>query len=182
MNAKQYYEILKSLSRRNFLRTGSAAVATTLLAKAGTLQAQERNNTEKAEHDSSISDPGQENKSLPDTTSRIPAIRISFSWKCSLGARSRIFRLTDGCDVCLPKLFKRIWASITQPSQKSRLKRWRCCSSPHGAAALGHLGLRGSSARFFLEERAWLNLSDCKKNAGKIGLASCGFSLVTVGS
>ena len=66
MNAKQYDEILKSLSRRNFLRTGSAAVATTLLAKAGTLQAQERNNTEKAEHDSSSSDPGQENKSLLD--------------------------------------------------------------------------------------------------------------------
>ncbi|MBV8586915.1 MAG: cupin, partial [Verrucomicrobia bacterium] len=66
MNAKEYDEILRDLSRRNFLRTGSAALATTLLATAGAVRAQERSNTEKAEHDHSISDPGQENKALLD--------------------------------------------------------------------------------------------------------------------
>jgi hypothetical protein len=66
MNANEYDEILKDLSRRNFLRTGSAVLATTLLAQAGTLRAQERTGTEKAEHDHSSSDPGQENKPLLD--------------------------------------------------------------------------------------------------------------------
>jgi oxalate decarboxylase len=66
MNAKEYGEILKALSRRSFLRTGSAVMATALLAQAGTVRTQERNNTEKAEHDHSVSDPGQENKPLLD--------------------------------------------------------------------------------------------------------------------
>src|SRR5262249_43377500 len=66
MNAKEYDEILRDLSRRNFLRTSSAALATTLLATAGAVRAQERSSTEKAEHDHSISDPGQENKVLLD--------------------------------------------------------------------------------------------------------------------
>ena len=66
MNAKEYQELLKSLSRRNFLRTGSAAVAATLLAQGATVRAQERSNTENAEHDHSANDPAQENKGLLD--------------------------------------------------------------------------------------------------------------------
>ena len=59
-------EILNALSRRNFLRTSSTALATTLLAQAAMLRAQERPNTEAAEHDHSVSDPGQQNKALLD--------------------------------------------------------------------------------------------------------------------
>ena len=66
MNAKEYEELLRSLSRRNFLRTGSAAVAATLLAQGATVRAQERSNTENAEHDHSANDPAQENKGLLD--------------------------------------------------------------------------------------------------------------------
>jgi oxalate decarboxylase len=66
MNAKEYDEILKALSRRNFLRTGSAAIATALIAQTATLRAQERSNTQAAERDHSSSDPGQENKPLLD--------------------------------------------------------------------------------------------------------------------
>lgn len=66
MNTKEYEELLKSLSRRNFLRTGSAAVAATLLAQGATVRAQERSNTENAERDHSASDPAQENKGLLD--------------------------------------------------------------------------------------------------------------------
>jgi oxalate decarboxylase len=66
MNAKDYDEILKALSRRNFLRNGSAALATTILAQAVTLRAQDRASTQSAEHDHSSSDPGQENKPLLD--------------------------------------------------------------------------------------------------------------------
>jgi oxalate decarboxylase len=65
MNAKQYDSILKALSRRNFLRTGSA-VAMTALAGAAALRGQERPSTRAAEHDHSSSDPGPENKSLLD--------------------------------------------------------------------------------------------------------------------
>ncbi|MBV8098546.1 MAG: twin-arginine translocation signal domain-containing protein, partial [Verrucomicrobia bacterium] len=64
MNAKEYQELLKSLSRRNFLRTGTATVAATLLAQGATVRAQERSNTEKADQDHSASDPAQENKEL----------------------------------------------------------------------------------------------------------------------
>jgi hypothetical protein len=63
MNAKEYDEVLKALSRRNFLRTGSAALAMTALAGATAL-GQERSNTKAAEHDHSSNDPGQENKPL----------------------------------------------------------------------------------------------------------------------
>ena len=65
MNAKQYDTILKALSRRNFLRAGSA-VAMTTLAGASALRGQERPSTRAAEHDHSSSDPGPENKSLLD--------------------------------------------------------------------------------------------------------------------
>ena len=65
MNAKQYDTILKALSRRNFLRAGSA-VAMTALAGASALRGQERPSTRAAEHDHSSSDPGPENKSLLD--------------------------------------------------------------------------------------------------------------------
>ncbi len=65
MNAKQYDAILKALSRRNFLRAGSA-VAMTALAGASALRGQERPSTRAAEHDHSSSDPGPENKSLLD--------------------------------------------------------------------------------------------------------------------
>ena len=61
MNGKQYDVILEALSRRNFLRTGSAALAMTALAGATAL-GQERLNTKAAEHDHSSNDPGQENK------------------------------------------------------------------------------------------------------------------------
>src|ERR1700736_4816337 len=63
MNAKQYDTFLKALSRRNFLRAGSA-VAMTALAGASALRGQERPSTRAAEHDHSSSDPGPENKSL----------------------------------------------------------------------------------------------------------------------
>jgi oxalate decarboxylase len=66
MNAKEYQELLKSLSRRSFLRTGTATVAATLLAQGATVRAQERSNTEKADQDHSASDPAQENKALLD--------------------------------------------------------------------------------------------------------------------
>ena len=65
MNGKQYDAVLEALSRRNFLRTGSAALAMTALAGATAL-GQERPNTEAAEHDHSSSDPGPENKPLLD--------------------------------------------------------------------------------------------------------------------
>jgi oxalate decarboxylase len=58
MNGKQYDAILESLSRRKFLRTGSAALAMTALAGATAL-GQERPNTKAAEHDHSSNDPGQ---------------------------------------------------------------------------------------------------------------------------
>jgi oxalate decarboxylase len=66
MNTKEYDEILKALSRRNFLRTSSAALATTLLAQAATLRGQTTPNTQAAEHNHSSNDPGQENKPLLD--------------------------------------------------------------------------------------------------------------------
>src|SRR5260370_4644201 len=65
MNAKQYDSILKALSRRNFLRTGSA-VAMTALAGAAVGRGQERPSTREAEHDQSSSDTGPENKALLD--------------------------------------------------------------------------------------------------------------------
>jgi oxalate decarboxylase len=65
MNAKQYDIILKALSRRNFLRTGSA-VAMTALAGATALRGQEQPSTRAAEHDHSSSDPGPENEPLLD--------------------------------------------------------------------------------------------------------------------
>src|SRR4030081_556290 len=64
MNGKQHDVILEALSRRKFLRTGSAALAMTALA--GAALGQERPNTQAAEHDHSSSDPGQENKPLLD--------------------------------------------------------------------------------------------------------------------
>jgi hypothetical protein len=50
-------------SRRSFLGISSAATATAALSGL-TVNAQRRVNTQKAEHDNSISDPGQENKAL----------------------------------------------------------------------------------------------------------------------
>jgi len=66
MNAKEYDEILKAVSHRNFLRTGSAASVTALMAQGATLRGQERPNTQAAEHDRSSSDPGLGNKPLLD--------------------------------------------------------------------------------------------------------------------
>jgi oxalate decarboxylase len=66
MNAKQYDAVLEALSRRKFLKTGSAALAITALAGATVLRGQERASTQSAEHDHSSSDPGQENKPLLD--------------------------------------------------------------------------------------------------------------------
>jgi oxalate decarboxylase len=66
MNGKQYDLILSALSRRNFLKTGSAALAATAVAGVTALHAQERAGTASAEHDHSSSDPGQENKPLLD--------------------------------------------------------------------------------------------------------------------
>src|SRR5260221_12864361 len=65
MNGKQYDVVLEGLSRRKFLRNGSAALAMTALAGATAL-GQERPNTEAAERDHSSNDPGQENKLLLD--------------------------------------------------------------------------------------------------------------------
>src|SRR4029077_9063231 len=65
MNGKQYDVVLEALSRRKFLRNGSAVLAMTALAGATAL-GQERPNTEAAERDHSSNDPGQENKSLLD--------------------------------------------------------------------------------------------------------------------
>src|ERR1700677_4376878 len=65
MNGDQYDKIVKALSRRNFLRTGSA-VAMTALAGAAVVRGQERPGTREAEHNHSSSDPGPENKSLLD--------------------------------------------------------------------------------------------------------------------
>ncbi len=75
MNANQYDNILKALSRRNFLRTGSA-VAMTALAGATVVRGQERPSTRAAEHDHSSSDPGPENKPVlgenPDSNTPPP--------------------------------------------------------------------------------------------------------------
>jgi oxalate decarboxylase len=65
MNGKQYDVVLEALSRRKFLRNGSAVLAMTALAGATAL-GQERPNTEAAERDHSSNDPGQENKPLLD--------------------------------------------------------------------------------------------------------------------
>jgi oxalate decarboxylase len=64
MNKKEYDAILERLSRRNFLRAGSGALAATVLAAATTVRGQERASTQTAEHDRSASDPGPENKVL----------------------------------------------------------------------------------------------------------------------
>src|ERR1700677_1541785 len=64
MNAKEYDLIVQKLSRRNFLRTASAAVAATAFAGATLAGGQERASTAAAEHDHSASDPGPENKML----------------------------------------------------------------------------------------------------------------------
>jgi oxalate decarboxylase len=64
MNKKEYDAILDRLSRRNFLRAGSGALAATVLAAATTARGQERASTRTAEHDRSASDPGPENKAL----------------------------------------------------------------------------------------------------------------------
>src|ERR1700730_17362600 len=53
----------EGLSRRNFLGVGSAGLATAALASLA-VNAQERANIEKGEHDHSASNPGPENKSL----------------------------------------------------------------------------------------------------------------------
>jgi oxalate decarboxylase len=65
MNGNQYDSFLKALSRRNFLRTGSA-VAMTALAGATVVRGQERPSAREAEHDHSSNDPGPENKPLLD--------------------------------------------------------------------------------------------------------------------
>ena len=57
-------ELVKSPSRRSFLEVGSAAIAAA--AFAGVANAQQREDTHKAEGDHSSSDPGQENKPLLD--------------------------------------------------------------------------------------------------------------------
>src|SRR6201998_1393657 len=58
-------ELLKSPSRRNFLEVGSAAIAAAAFAGVAA-NAQQREDTRKAEEDHSSSDPGQENKPLLD--------------------------------------------------------------------------------------------------------------------
>jgi oxalate decarboxylase len=62
-------------SRRSFLGLGSAAIATAAFAGL-TANAQEKASTEKAEHDHSSSDPGQENRGLlalnPDSNTPPP--------------------------------------------------------------------------------------------------------------
>ena len=57
-------DLVKSPSRRSFLEVGSAAIAAA--AFAGVANAQQREDTHKAEGDHSSSDPGQENKPLLD--------------------------------------------------------------------------------------------------------------------
>ena len=64
MNAKEYDVIIENLSRRNFLRTASAAVAATAFAGVSLARGQERASTVAAEHDISSNDPGPENKTL----------------------------------------------------------------------------------------------------------------------
>jgi hypothetical protein len=54
---------IEGLSRRSFLGVGSAGLATAALASLAA-NAQEKASTEKAEHDHSSSDPGQENKAF----------------------------------------------------------------------------------------------------------------------
>jgi oxalate decarboxylase len=56
---------MESLSRRNFLGVGSVALATAALSGIAA-QAQQRDDTRKAEGDHSASNPGQENKALLD--------------------------------------------------------------------------------------------------------------------
>jgi oxalate decarboxylase len=58
-------ELVKSPSRRNFLEVGSAAIAAAAFAGVAA-NAQQREDTRKAEGDHSSSDPGQENKPLLD--------------------------------------------------------------------------------------------------------------------
>jgi oxalate decarboxylase len=64
MTANQYDLIVENLSRRNFLRTASAAMAATAFAGVSLARGQERPSTAAAEHDHSSSDPGPENKTL----------------------------------------------------------------------------------------------------------------------
>jgi len=56
---------MAGLSRRTFLGVGSASLATAALASL-TVNAQERTDIEKGEHDHSVSNPGPENKPLMD--------------------------------------------------------------------------------------------------------------------
>ena len=76
MNAKEYDTIVQKLSRRNFLRNASAAVAAAGLAGANLVRGQERASTASAEGDHSSSDPGPENKTLlglnPDSNTPPP--------------------------------------------------------------------------------------------------------------
>src|SRR5580693_9586572 len=56
---------MEGLSRRTFLAAGSTGLATAALASLA-VNAQEKTDTEKADHDHSSSNPGQENKPLLD--------------------------------------------------------------------------------------------------------------------
>ena len=58
-------ELVKSPSRRTFLGAGSAALATAAFSGL-TANAQQREDTRKAEGDHSAGNPGQENKALMD--------------------------------------------------------------------------------------------------------------------
>src|ERR1700739_4301428 len=68
-------EFVESPSRRSFLEVGSAAIAAAAFAGV-TANAQQREDTRKAEGDHSSSDPGQENKPLlaenPDSNTPPP--------------------------------------------------------------------------------------------------------------
>jgi oxalate decarboxylase len=64
-NGEKGIDLMENPSRRSFLEVGSAALAAAMLAGV-TADAQQRDDTRKAEGDDSSSDPGQENRALLD--------------------------------------------------------------------------------------------------------------------
>ena len=68
-------------SRRSFLGMSSVALATAAFAGL-TANAQEKASTQKAEHDHSSSDPGQENKTSSDRKPKLEYSSADGSWRC----------------------------------------------------------------------------------------------------
>jgi hypothetical protein len=81
IDKEKQLELAESPSRRSFLGMSSVALATAAFAEL-TANAQEKASTQKAEHDHSSSDPGQENKPLLTEKPKLEYSSADGSWRC----------------------------------------------------------------------------------------------------